>query len=287
MKKILLLLFLNFSILYAVPAGYFNWQDSTALHDGIRHVSIHTAEPRLMKINAVRIDLHTPGITLAANSKDADYGKPMPDYPAMTIQTKRTKVKDFLMHNRKMNKNMLVAVNSTPWGPWCKPFNHKYGGNIRLFISDGITIADRKQNIPAFILTDKNKVEIRTVSAQEDRSKFKIAMHGFEIILKNGKVTAKDKNLHPRTCYGISEDGRYLFFMTVDGRQKFISEGANTIECAEYLHYFGAFDAINMDGGGSTTLVNWNSKKQQPEILSRQMFGAERSVATCLGVIKK
>lgn len=287
MKNIFLFLLLTALPLFAAVDGNFDWEQAKTLHKGIKHAFIYAKEPRLMKINAVRIDLADTDLALSATAADKDYGKPMPDFPTMNIETKRMKVREFLLEKRQNNINMLVAVNSTPWSPWKRPFNHKYGGNIRLLISDGKIVADKKVNVPAFILTKDNKVEIRVADKDEDRSKFMIAMAGFEIILRNGQIVARDKNLHPRTCYGISADGRYLYFLTVDGRQTLVSLGANTIECAEYLKYFGAADGINMDGGGSTTLVAWDSKEQTANILSHQAFGGERSVATCLGVIKK
>ncbi len=273
--------------LWAAVEGNYDWNKAATLYDGIKHAFIYAKEPRLMKINAVRIDLADKSLTLKATSADKDYGKPMPDYPKMNIETKRMKVREFLLENRKNNVNMLVAVNSTPWGPWTKPFNHRYGGNIKLLISDSKIVSDKKVNVPAFLLTRDNKVEIRVVNKNEDRKNFKIAMAGFEIILRDGKVVAGDKNLHPRTCYGISADGRYLYFLTVDGRQKLVSLGANTIECAGYLKYFGASNGINMDGGGSTTLTVWNAQKQKADVLSHQAFGGERNVATSLGIVKK
>ena len=288
MKHIFTFLFLFCTfILFGAPEGFYDWNQAKKLHDGILHAYIYPQEPRPMKINTVRIDLQADGIDFCATSKDKDFGKPMPDYPQMNIETKRMKVKDFLLEHRKNGSDMLIAVNSTPWGPWKMPFNHKYGGNIKLLISDGVTVSDKKVNVPAFTVTKDNKVEIRTVSKDESRENFRIAMAGFSIILKNKQVVIKYKDYHPRTCYGISDDGRYLYLMTVDGRQKRISEGASVVECAEFMRYFGAADAINMDGGGSTTLVNWNASEQKAEILSHQAFGGQRSVATSLGIIKK
>src|SRR5205807_9265281 len=65
----------------------------------------------------------------------------------------------------------------------------------------------------------------------------------------------------PRTAFGVSQDKRYFFMMTIDGRQG-TSEGINPPysvgavdqESAMWLLQFGAWDAINMDGGGSTAM---------------------------------
>ena len=69
---------------------------------------------------------------------------------------------------------------------------------------------------------------------------------------RDGKRMPK---LAPRTAFGISADGRYLYALIVDGRQKGYSHGADMLDLALLLKAAGASDAINMDGGGSSTLV--------------------------------
>lgn len=59
---------------------------------------------------------------------------------------------------------------------------------------------------------------------------------------------------HPRTAIGISEDRERLFLVTVDGRQ-LASAGMSLYELASLMADLGAWDALNLDGGGSTTLV--------------------------------
>ena len=60
---------------------------------------------------------------------------------------------------------------------------------------------------------------------------------------------------HPRTAVGIARDGRRLMLVVVDGRQKPYSDGMTLRELADVMRALGARDAINLDGGGSTTLV--------------------------------
>jgi hypothetical protein len=58
---------------------------------------------------------------------------------------------------------------------------------------------------------------------------------------------------HPRTAVAKLKDGKFLM-MTVDGRQPGVSVGMSLQELAEYLFSLGAVDAMNLDGGGSTTM---------------------------------
>ncbi|WP_165967251.1 phosphodiester glycosidase family protein [Jeotgalibacillus sp. S-D1] len=59
---------------------------------------------------------------------------------------------------------------------------------------------------------------------------------------------------HPRTLVGIKENGN-LLFVTVDGRNPDGSIGLSFLESAELLKSLGAVDGMNLDGGGSTTMV--------------------------------
>lgn len=61
--------------------------------------------------------------------------------------------------------------------------------------------------------------------------------------------------MHPRTAAGLSADNRYLFLLVLDGRQPQHSRGADLHETAQRLAELGAHEGVNLDGGGSTTLV--------------------------------
>lgn len=87
-------------------------------------------------------------------------------------------------------------------------------------------------------------------------------------------------NRHPRTC--LCTDKESVVFITIDGRN-ITAEGMSLNEVQQYLLKIGCIDAINLDGGGSTTMwikdkgvVNYPSDKS-----------GERPVANSLIVIKK
>lgn len=83
-------------------------------------------------------------------------------------------------------------------------------------------------------------------------------------LIKNGRVeiTAQAEKIgekfvtdrHPRTAIAKLKSGK-IMFVTVDGRQPDKSVGMSLAELAELLLEFGAAEAINLDGGGSTTMV--------------------------------
>lgn len=89
---------------------------------------------------------------------------------------------------------------------------------------------------------------------------------------------------NPRTVVGIAKNGTQLVLLVVDGRQPKLSIGMTLSELADEMVRAGCDDAINLDGGGSTTLVYRDPTSHQLQILNSPSDGKERSVADILGV---
>ena len=60
------------------------------------------------------------------------------------------------------------------------------------------------------------------------------------------------KNRHPRTVIGFNETE--LFLVVVDGRQPSLSRGMHYGELADLMDRLGCTNALNLDGGGSSTM---------------------------------
>ncbi len=69
---------------------------------------------------------------------------------------------------------------------------------------------------------------------------------------------------NPRTAVGFSKDGTKLFLVVVDGRQENISAGMPLIDLADFLISMGCYQAVNLDGGGSSTMVVNNNVVNSP-----------------------
>jgi hypothetical protein len=107
---------------------------------------------------------------------------------------------------------------------------------------------------------------------------------GNPTLLEDGLITATDCpaafcNRHPRTGVGVTPEGR-LLLVTVDGRRRGYSVGMTTIQFAKLFRYLGATWALNLDGGGSTTMV------VKGEVVNRPSdAGGERKVSSSLLVL--
>jgi hypothetical protein len=69
-----------------------------------------------------------------------------------------------------------------------------------------------------------------------------------------GTLSRNAEARHPRTAVGFSRDSSTLFVLTVDGRSE-NSGGMTLVELASVMRELGAWQAMNFDGGGSTTMV--------------------------------
>lgn len=86
---------------------------------------------------------------------------------------------------------------------------------------------------------------------------------------------------HPRTGIGFSKDSTTVFFITVDGRQQ-TSRGMTLSEFADLMIDEGIFQGLNLDGGGSTTMIINNKIVNSPSDKT-----GERKVGNCIMLIKK
>ncbi len=121
----------------------------------------------------------------------------------------------------------------------------------------------------------------------------KFAVSGNAMMLADGVVTAPENDVarSPRSAVGLSENGRTLVLMAVDGRSD-KRRGVTLGELAEILHQYGSASAIKLDGGGSTSLVINNpgtgvyAIANQPADLStlKLPLTVERPVVNVIGI---
>jgi exopolysaccharide biosynthesis protein len=89
---------------------------------------------------------------------------------------------------------------------------------------------------------------------------------------------------HPRTAAGVSRDGRTLLLLVVDGRQPGWSIGVTLPELAALMIESGAWDAVNLDGGGSSAMWHREPGASAGHVLNRPSDGRVRPAANHLGV---
>jgi hypothetical protein len=107
------------------------------------------------------------------------------------------------------------------------------------------------------------------------------AIGGNQRILTNGVFTGDWPERHPRTGVGIDYHSNHLYLITVDGRQE-TSKGMTLRELSDLMLSYGIDDAINLDGGGSSTMVIQGAVVNQPSDKT-----GERTVSNALIVVQR
>ncbi len=112
------------------------------------------------------------------------------------------------------------------------------------------------------------------------------AIGAYEIIAQNGVVSTTNTALNPRTALGIKKDGGIMLY-TVDGRRPGYSLGMNLTDIATYMVERGCETVINMDGGGSTTMLARMPGEEDAKLMNLPSDGKERSVSNALFLVSK
>ena len=240
------------------------------LFRGVEMCEGSTTKPRPLQVRAVRIDLREPTIEFLFTPSNGDAPK---DAGARTTS-------EFLAEFK-----CQVAINASVFDVFAKQKGDPM--DIQgLSLSRGDLYSPPNQWDALLISTNRRAWIAR--SPVQVRNAF-YGLSGFYALLINGKNHGTMTNQHPRSAVGITRNGRYLILMTVDGRQPGYSEGTTTAGTAEWLRKLGAYDALNLDGGGSTALVVEDAEGH-PVALNRPCgppVGRQRRVANHLGVFAK
>lgn len=230
-----------------------DWTTGRELHPGIVLLQRHEQEPRPGWIHAVKIDLHTPGLRFHTTPR-AD------DWQTNQRETIRQTTRAFVRESRQAGKPLVLAVNADAFSPWPAPWNQPTPTNLLgLAVSDGVLVSP-PSGTPSLLISKDGVARLEVTHADTPLDQVWVAVSGFGWCLRDGQPQPSGPDLHPRTGLGLSAEGRLLFLVAIDGR-RLSRQGATTEELGRWLKRCGADDGINMDGGGSTTLVWWNPAK--------------------------
>ncbi|MDH8677729.1 phosphodiester glycosidase family protein [Fusibacter bizertensis] len=159
--------------------------------------------------------------------------------------------------------------------------NFKMPENGYVLASVGTDIAEMSKNFKVGdVLSLKKDVNFRFVD---------LSIGGGAQLVKDGKVvSAFSQNitgLHPRTGLGITKDRNHLILVTIDGRTNSY-RGVSQTEFANILIGLGAYEAINLDGGGSTQMVTTSPWTTQIKTMNYPSDKVERKMYTGLAIEK-
>ena len=95
------------------------------------------------------------------------------------------------------------------------------------------------------------------VTFNEPKGAIYNALSGDRMLVEKGKRVdnLESQSVEPRSAVGINQNGRWLFFVVIDGRQPGYSEGASLPGAGRFPDFPGCLHGINLDGGGSSAIV--------------------------------
>lgn len=103
-------------------------------------------------------------------------------------------------------------------------------------------------------------------------------------LIKDGNILDVDESAAPRSAFGIKADGTLVFY-TIDGRQSGYSYGVRLNTLAKRMQELGCVDAVNLDGGGSTSIGGIYPGNDNFSIINKPSDGNARQVSTFIGLL--
>ncbi len=179
------------------------------------------------------------------------------------------------------------AMISEPYDDFqYKMVGFSWGGEP-VAIPEGGAVFTANYSINGFLNTNIAMGDLIRVeySLSPDIPAIKESVGGNTLIVKNGGICEFTNNIsgkNPRTALGTSASGDKLFMVTVDGR-KSDCPGFTQTELAQLMIDLGCANAINLDGGGSTTMV---AKDRLTDVqVVKNNVSSLRQVSNGIGVV--
>jgi exopolysaccharide biosynthesis protein len=255
---------------------------------GVTYIDRSETSPRPLHMRVVQIDLTAPGIRFKVSP------------PAGPREVVRETTVEFLRRERAQ-----LAVNAHYFLPF--PSDEPEAWVIGLAASEGRVYSAFEypeqnfallDNAPALNIDRRNRAAIvhrdpRNADGRHVRERVRLwnAVSGSAQIVTAGARSTPPlawyDALAARTAIGISRDGRTLTLFTVDAKGD--SEGMRVTEVADLLvKDYGVWDALNLDGGGSTSLAMVDPLTREPRLMNTTAGTAgERAVGSSLAVFAR
>ena len=228
----------------------------------------------------------------------------------MTLETPNGKSIVVTQYDKPSRSNYTdVTIFDRRWGKNSIGVTKDYSDIVEIVVTEGV-VTEIRQAKPAVeipqngyvivsrqsngkLLIDNLKVgdavQINMVT-NPDWNNIKTSIAGAAILLKDGSIPSKFSydipsisNTNPRTMVGSSKDGKQLILVTVDGRQA-ASIGLNQRDSAQLMLQLGAYNALNLDGGGSTTMITRTPGTSNLVLSNVPSDGTMRAVSTAIGI---
>jgi Phosphodiester glycosidase len=253
------------------------------LFEGIHYQRVVRTDPRPMMVHIVTLDLTQPGLKPFITPSNPSVG---PEHTQARTATHF--VKEFGVQLAVNGSFFYKFREETPWDFY--PHAGDRVSAIGTTISNTKPYSALKEKYPTICFSAQHRAEIRDNGACPAGTVQAIA--GNETFLAHGQIALKQSQWsrdwdkpYPRTAIGVDRSGSKVWLIVIDGKQPLYSEGATMQELGEISAKLGIDAALNLDGGGSVTLVI--ATPNGPRILNSPIQAKiptwERPIANHLG----
>lgn len=237
-----------------------------------KHYSFEGKDGKKVESFVVDVDVQNPSVAIEAGTPN--------DGTAFGLQPVRQQASAANGENHKI----VAAVNADF-------YNMATGEPEGVVYKDGHALKAQYASFEKFFGLKKSGEAVIGDAATYEGMKDQLqeALGGNAILVKNGQIdqtpqTGADKE--PRTAVGIKADGD-VFFAVIDGRQDPYSDGISMPDLAQLMINLGAVQALNLDGGGSSTFTTRELGSDNLEVDNQPSDRAERSVANSWLIVSK
>jgi hypothetical protein len=167
-------------------------------------------------------------------------------------------------------------------------------------IRENMPSTDLPKNGYAIVTSSQNKEQVRalfpigarvtwnpTFSPTVDLKNIRMAVTGSSPLLLDGNIphpfSYDSPGSHPRSAIGFDPTQSLLYLVTVDGRQN-LSVGMTLTELAHFMKELGCLYALNLDGGGSTSMAVASHDASTVTVLNSPSEGRLRRISTGIGI---
>lgn len=205
-------------------------------------------DPKALRVWIARVDLTVPGVranvTEPADPVDGEAGR----------ETLSANTLEFAMQ-----RGVQLAINASAFDPF-RPHMGMPMDVIGLAATNGRRYSEPDERFGALYVSRRGPVALKGPPLPTDEVWYVVP--GFRMLVDDGRIVVlpdaaqtKFGGPNPRTAVGVDKEGRTLWIVVADGRQPGVSEGITLVELACLFQSLGVWDALNLDGGGSSTLV--------------------------------
>jgi exopolysaccharide biosynthesis protein len=232
------------------------------------------------------------------------------DYLKYNIQviTDKGKIIPIAAINKYTHEYQSIMLIDGNWGEYSPGFSEKYYDMVEVMVVEDIVVEVRR-NQPSVLIPDNGYILLASqgqasvlydnlqvgdkvtqhFNAGPSLENIQFAIGGGTLLVKGGQVVSFTQNVsgnHPRTAAGITRDRKQLILVTVDGRHKSFP-GVDGRGLANLMIELGSYEAIILDGGGSTTMLKRDLGTFDVKVANNPSEGTQRRIINGIGIVSK